>query len=332
MNLAYFARRAAYYITIFFIAITVDFFLPRLAPGNPAEAVLAHIARAGGNVSPNQLNALELEMGLSHAPLYVQYGQYLLNLFRGHFGLSLSYYPTPVTYFVWNSLPWTLFLVITAVVISFFLGNKLGMYAALRRLKSADVLTSTLSMFVYGFPAFSLALILVTIFARDMGIFPELNAYSISFLGPTLSLPFIVSVLYHSVLPILTIILTSLAGWVIGMRNNFIPVLGEDFVNFYRIMGIPKKMIAKSAYRVAFLPNLTGFALALGFSVTGVLVIENIFSYPGIGTFLYQSVENLDYPMISAIFIIIVLAVLIANLVVEIIYGLIDPRVRQEAQ
>lgn len=332
VNIKYIVKRAIYYVIIFFSALTIDFILPRLAPGNPAEVVLATIARSGGVVSPGELNALKLEMGISNKPIYIQYFSYIIHIFHGQFGLSLIYYPTPVLTIIEHTLPWTLFLVITATVISFFIGNRLGMLAATKRAKSRDYLIIMVTMFFYGIPAFSLGLFLIYLFAIRIPIFPELGNFSTSFNGVTWTLPFIASVLYHAILPILTIVLTSMAGWVMGMRNNFIPQANDDYINFYRSMGVNEKILRKGAYKNAFLPNLTGFAMALGFSVTGVLIIEEIFSYPGIGYYLFEAVTSLDYSLLEGIFLIIVVAVLIANLSVEIIYSFIDPRVSREGR
>lgn len=332
VNIKFIIKRAVYYIIIFFTALTIDFVLPRLAPGNPAEVVLATIARGGGVVAPGELNALKLEMGISNQPIYIQYFEYIIHIFRGQFGLSLIFYPTPVITIISETLPWTLFLVVTATVISFFIGNKLGMMAAIRRAKARDYFIIMITMFFYGIPAFSLGLILIYIFPIKLGIFPEFGNYSSTFNGVVFSIPFIASVLYHAVLPILTIVLTSMAGWVLGMRNNFIPQVSDDYINFYRSMGVTEKRIRKAAYKNAFLPNLTGFAMALGFSVTGVLIIEEVFSYPGVGYYLFEAVTSLDYSLLEGLFLIIVLAVLIANLSVEIIYSIIDPRVSREGR
>ncbi|MEM0134351.1 MAG: ABC transporter permease [Thermoplasmatales archaeon] len=332
INIKFIIKRAVYYLVIFFAALTIDFVLPRLAPGNPAEVVLATIARGGGVVAPGELAALKLEMGLSNSPIYIQYFQYIFHIFRGQFGLSLIYYPEPVMTIISRTLPWTLFLVITATVISFFTGNKLGMMAAVKRAKPRDYIIVMTTMFFYGIPAFSLGLFLIYLFAIRIPIFPELGNYSSSFNGIVFSIPFIISVLYHSILPILTIVLTSMAGWVLGMRNNFIPQATDDYVNFYRAMGVNEKRIRKAAYKNAFLPNLTGFAMALGFSVTGVLIIEEIFSYPGVGYYLFEAVTSLDYSLLEGLFLIIVIAVLVANLSVEIIYSFIDPRVNREGR
>ncbi|MEM0134895.1 MAG: ABC transporter permease [Thermoplasmatales archaeon] len=332
VNIKFIIKRAVYYIVIFFSALTIDFVLPRLAPGDPAEVVLGEITRGGEVVAPGELNALKLEMGISNKPIYIQYYLYIIHIFKGQFGLSLIYYPTPVTTIISYTLPWTLFLVITATVVSFFIGNKLGMMAAIKRAKPRDYFIMMITMFFYGIPAMSLGLLLIYIFPIRLGIFPEFGNYSSSFNGIVFSLPFIASVLYHAILPILTIVLTSMAGWVIGMRNNFIPQINDDYINFYRSMGVTEKRIRKAAYKNAFLPNLTGFAMALGFSVTGVIIIEEIFSYPGVGYYLFEAVTSLDYPLLEGLFLIIVIAVLVANLTVEIIYSFIDPRVNREGR
>jgi peptide/nickel transport system permease protein len=288
--------------------------------------------QSGTAISPSTLQALETAFGISNKPLYLQYFQYIDNLFHGNLGLSFGFWPTPVATIIQEALPWTLYLVVTATVVSFFLGNRLGVMAATRRLKRTDVALSSVFMFFQGFPAFTLAFILILVLCLRTGLFPAELAYSPAFHKPALSLPFVASALYYSAVPLLTIILTSLAGWLFGMRNNFLPTLGSDFTTYYEAMGLKKSRIEQLAYRVAFLPNLTGFALALGFSVTGVLAIEYVFSYPGMGFFLYQAVVSLDYTLLQGIVLVLVVTMILANAVVEILYGVIDPRIKQEAK
>ncbi len=228
-------------------------------------------------------------------------------------------------------MPWTLYLVITSIVISFFIGNRLGRYAGINRNTFRDLLIDLFSMFMASFPAFVLAFIMLDIFSVDSGIFPIGGAYSSS-VNIGFNMPFIVSAIYHSFLPILTIILTSIGGWVLGMRNNIIPNVNSDFISFSENLGLQKEQINRIAYRNAILPNLTGFSMSIGLSVSGVIIEESIFSYPGVGLYMITAIDSLDYPLLQGIFLMVIIAVLVGNLVVDILYGFFDPRIRQEGE
>jgi peptide/nickel transport system permease protein len=328
----YIAKKTIGFIVVFFSALTINFILPRLIPGNPAQLVYDTILKNGtSNINPSFLHQLDVEYGISHAPLYIQYFQYVVNLFHGNLGISLSFYPDPVSTILAGALPWTLFLVATSTVISFFIGNILGRYVGINRNTYKDVSIDLFTMFMASFPAFVLGFIILLIFGVDLGIFPIAGAYGVT-TTPGFNLVFIVSVIYHSILPIVTIVFTSLGGWVLGMRNNIIPSLNSDFINFSENLGFRKNQITKIAYRNAILPNLTGFAMALGFSVTGVLLEEQIFSYPGVGLYMVTAIDSLDYPLIQGIFLMVILAVLAANFIIDLLYGILDPRTKQEGR
>lgn len=326
----YIIKKTGLFVIVFFAALTINFILPRLLPGNPAQIAYGTLVREGAtSINPAYLHQLELEYGISHAPISTQYFQYLVNLFHGNLGVSLSYYPEPVSAVLATALPWTLFLVTTSTVISFFVGNRLGRYAGLNRNMKKDVFIDMVTLFFQSFPAFVLGFLLLYLFSVYIPIFPIGEAYG-SQVFPGFNIPFIISVLYHSALPVLTIILTSLGGWVIGLRNNIIPSLNSDFIKFSRSLGFRKQQINRIAFRNALLPNMTGFAMSLGFSVTGVLLEEQIFSYPGVGLYMITAINSLDYPLIQGIFLMVIIAVLVANFIVDILYGILDPRTKQE--
>lgn len=326
----YIIKRLLQFFGVFFGAVTLNFILPRLIPGNPAElAYLTLIKAGGGTVNPAYLNQLEVEYGISKAPIYMQYFQYLSGLLHGNLGVSIAFYPNPVASVLMGALPWTLYLVATSTTISFFIGNKLGRYAGINRNTAKDIFVDMTTMFLASFPAFVLAFIILILFAVQVPIFPVSEAYSLT-VTPGWNLPFIISAAYHSVLPILTIILTSLGGWVLGMRNNIIPNLNSDFINFSEALGLRDYQIKSIAYRNALLPNLTGFAMSIGLSVSGVIIEEAIFSYPGVGLYMITAIDSLDYALIQGIFLMVIIAVLVGNLIVDILYGFLDPRIRQE--
>lgn len=328
MKLKFFIDRIIYFVILFFIVITIGFMLPRLIPGNPAEAVIARIS-AGGYVSPGLIKAIDLELGVSHQPLYIQYFEYLSNLFHGNLGVSVIYFPEPVSQIISDSIWWTVFLVAVPIVISFYAGNYLGRVAALSRGSWKESLSTLMPMFFYGIPAFAFAVILMLIFAVELHVVPPLNAYKLG-LTPGFNLSFMSSVAYHAILPIATLVLTTLSGWVFGMRNNMVTILNSDFIKFSELMGVKKKIFQKNATRNAILPNMTSFGISIGVSITGVILIQQIFSYQGLGEYLYQGIEGLDYPLVNGIFIVIVLISLIANFATEILYGIMDPRIRSD--
>ncbi|MGP6238853.1 ABC transporter permease [Cuniculiplasma sp. SKW4] len=316
---------------VLFGAITLNFVLPRLIPGNPAETIYEDVVKeSGGAVNPKYLHQLEAEYGLSHAPIYQQYFSYLNDLFHGNLGVSITYYPVSVSTILSQALPWTLFLVITSISISFFIGNRMGRYGGINRNTWKDLTVDVFSMFMASFPAFVMAFIILDIFAVDGKLFPLGGAYSYT-LNESLSIPFIISVLYHAALPVFTIVLTSLGGWTLGMRNNIIPNLNSDFINYSESLGMKDYQLKSIAYRNAILPNLTGFSMSIGLSMSGVIIEESIFSYPGVGMYMITSIDNLDYPLMQGIFLMVIIAVLVGNFIVDLLYGFLDPRIRQES-
>lgn len=328
MNYKYFINKIIYFIVLFFITLTIGFVMPRLLPGNPAESVVARLSRSGAYVSPTLLHSIYIEMGISTKPIYIQYFMYLDNLFHGNLGTSIIYFPEPVINIIDSSLGWTLFLIVVPLAISFFVGNKLGKIAAVSHGKLKDTISTTVPMFFFGIPAFALATILLFIFSIYFKILPPLNSYTLG-LKVGFNAPFIISAAIHSILPILTMVLSGLSGWVFGMRNNMVTILNGNFLRYSEMMGVKPKIIYKNASRNSMLPNLTSIGLSVGFGITGVIMIQQIFSYQGLGEYLYQGIEGLDYPLVNGIFIVIILISLIANFAVEMLYGILDPRIRK---
>ncbi|AOL16519.1 ABC transporter permease [Sulfolobus sp. A20] len=338
MRKDYIIKRGIYYVIIWFIGISLDFILPRLIPGNVLGTII--YGRIGGNLSAygqnvqQEIETLVQQLGLSqyyHTPLYIQYFDFLKDIIRLNFGPSLTEFPISVGKIIAEAAPWTFMIVIPAVVAAFFIGNLLGRSAALHRGGIRDYVILGGTMFLYTFPVFVTGEILIEFLAVDLHIFPTGGQYNtFIFLKPTFSLPFIWSVIYHAILPVLTLVLFSLAGWIIGMRNNMIPILQEDYMNYYRLMGVPERVISSKAYRLALLPNFTSFSIALGYSVLGAVAIEYLFNYAGLGYFFNQAITGLDYPLLNGIFFMLVTAMVLSNFVADIIYGIIDPRTSKE--
>jgi peptide/nickel transport system permease protein len=320
-------RRIAFYILTAVAAVTVDFFIPRVMPGNPVEAVLA---RMQGQVTVSTIRSLELQYGLNTKEgLWGQYLKYLGHLVHGNLGISTSSYPATVTTVIRSALPWTLGLVGTATVISFILGTLLGILVAWRRGTWLDNLLPATTFFQAA-PYFFIAFLALDLFATKLGWFPTSRAYGqLDF--PGFNVTYIGDVLSHAVLPALTIVLCSAAGWIVGMRNVMVSTMDEDYVLVAQAKGLPKRRVIWYAARNAILPSVSGFSLAIGFVVSGALLTEIVFSYPGLGWILLQAVGDRDYPLLQGIFLIITLAVLAANLAADFVYVLLDPRTRQEA-
>lgn len=323
----YLMRRIGFYIIALWASITLNFLIPRLAPGNPAQVLMA---RFQGRLGPNALQALEIQYGITKDPLWVQYVQYINNLLHGNLGISITYFPTPVITAIGQELPWTLALVTISLLLSFGLGTLLGIIIAWKRDSFLDSLLPPVMTFIGAMPFFCLALILVYYLAFVLNWFPVSGGYD-RFLDPSWSPDFINSVLQHALLPAITFVLSTLGGWMLGMRNAMIPTLSEDFVLMGEAKGLRIRRVMMSyAARNAILPSITGFAIALGQVVAGQLFIEIVFSYPGIGFSLFQAVQNSDYALTQGIFLLVTVAVLVANFLVDMTYLALDPRVRQE--
>jgi len=323
----YLLRKVLLYVFIAWAALTMNFLIPRLMPGDPVSLL---VERLNGRVDPAAMAAIAESYGITDAPLLAQYGDYLRSLAHGDLGLSIGFYPVPVADIVMGALPWTIGLVGTTTVISFVIGTGLGVVLAWRRGKRTDLLLPGLT-FLNAVPYFWMALILVLVFAVNLGWFPVSQAYDPT-ITPGLSGAFVGSVLYHAVLPAITIIIASFAGWVLSMRNMTVTVLGEDYVTMAEAKGLPRRMIRLDyAARNAILPSVTGFALSLGAVVGGSMLTEVIFNYPGVGYTLFEAVQNQDFPLMQGLFLIISLAVIAANLIADVVYVFLDPRTRQEA-
>ncbi|MBO0778129.1 MAG: ABC transporter permease [Ktedonobacteraceae bacterium] len=319
-------RRLGFYLIAFWAAITINFILPRLAPGDPASAF---IARFQGRVDPKAIDALRIQFGVTNDPMWIQYFQYLNNLLHGNLGLSVTYFPAPVIQVIGQELPWTLGLVLISLIISVIIGTVLGALVAWRRNGFLDNLLPPIFTFVSSVPYFCLALLLLYVLGFTLGWFPTSGGYDRNMI-PDWSSDFMYSVFEHALLPALSFVLASMAGWMLGMRSAMITTLAEDYVLMAEAKGLPeRRVLTRYAARNAILPNLTGFAIALGSAVAGQLLIEIVFSYPGIGFSLLQAVQGSDYALMQGMFLLIVAAVLGANFLVDLLYTVLDPRVRQ---
>lgn len=321
-------RRLGFYAVTAFIAVTLDFFIPRMVPGNPVEAVIASKA---GSIPPQAADSLYAQFGINlHEGLWSQYVHYWNNLLHGNLGLSISQYPATVGTVIKSAIFWTIVLVGVSTVVSFILGTAIGTLVAWRRGSWMEGILP-ISTFFQAMPYFFLATLLLLFFATDLKWFPDHGGYQFEIHTIGFNGPFLGDALNHAVLPAVTIIGASLAGWIIGMRNMMVTVRDEDYVLLAEAEVLPARRVIWYAARNAILPSVSSFALALSFVVTGSLLTEIVFSYPGIGDVLYQAVVGEDYPLVQGIFLIITFVVLMANLFADVVYVFLDPRTRQEA-
>jgi len=323
------ARRFSFLLIALWAALTVNFFIPRLMPGNPA---LAMMAKFHGRVNPSALHALEVAFGVNtHQSLISAYFQYLGNTLRGDFGISVSYFPLSVSSVIAKALPWSLALVGTATILGFVIGTALGAMAAWRRGGALDNVLPPAFIVISAFPYFWVGLLSIWLFSLTLGWFPLLGGYNETS-TPTWSAPFVLDVLWHAVLPASTILITSIGGWILTMRNNMISVIAEDYVKMAKAKGLkPRRIIWQYAGRNALLPNLTGFAMSLGFVISGAILVEYVYNYPGVGFMLLQAVEQEDYALMQALFLLITVAVLLAIFISDVLTAILDPRTRAQS-
>lgn len=324
----YYVRKLGFYLVALWAALTLNFLIPRLLPGNPVDILLAKLQQRGGTVTAETRAAYELLLGGNTSdPIIVQYGSYLANVLRGDLGVSVTYFPAPVSEVIGQSLPWTIALIGIATVLSFIIGVGLGAFVGWKPGTWLDSLVPATTLLA-AVPYFWLALILVYALSTGLGLFPSQGGYDVV-LNPGWNLEFIQSALYYGFLPALTIVIASLGGWLLGMRNMMVSTLSEDYILTAHAKGLaPGRILRGYAARNAVLPSIAGFAISLGFVVGGSVVTEQVFSYPGIGSKLLSAVTNNDYALMQGLFLFITLAVLGANLVVDLFYGMIDPRTR----
>jgi peptide/nickel transport system permease protein len=324
----YLAQRILFYVITAWAAITANFFIPRLIPGNPVEAVLS---RFQGQISTKAMGSLSILFGLNkHQSLWTQYVDYWKQLSHGDLGLSFTYLPTPVSSVLGEFLPWTIILVGVTTVLSFLLGTGLGVFAGWKRGSWVDGLLPA-TTFLSSIPYFWLGLVAIYLFTGPGKPLPSGQGYTPGDI-PGWNSQFVGSAILHSILPALTILITTMSTWILSMRNMIVTVAAEDYITVAHAKGLSERRVMWSyAARNALLPNVSGFALSLGFIISGALLVEIVFSYPGIGYVLLQAVGSEDYPLLQGIFLVITLAVLAANLLADVAYLLLDPRTRREA-
>ena len=319
-------RRLIFYAVAFWAAITLNFLLPRLMPGSPLDAIISNYGQAIQN-NPGIIQHLKESLGSADEPIWQAYPKYLGDILTGNFGISVAK-QVPVGQIIGNTLPWSIFLVGVGFICSFLVGTTLGMLAAWRRGGFVDNVLTPVLMALQSFPAFFLSLLAVYFLGLKLGWFPIQHAYS-NGVATGFNWRFLSDAFRHAQLPILVIIAVSAGGWLLGMRNVMINTVAEDYVAFAHAKGIPdRRVMTRYAARNAILPPLTGFASFFASAVGGLILIEYVFSYPGVGLSIQTAALGHDYPLVQALLLVLSFCVLAANLVMDCVYVVLDPRVR----
>jgi peptide/nickel transport system permease protein len=329
MRRDYTIRRLIQFVVVLWGAATLNFILPRVAPGNPIRERLRNAMLTGGTVQAgieDMVRAYNQQFGLDR-PLWEQYVLYLWHILRLDFGYSIAQYPSKVMPMILAALPWTIGLLLAATILSFIVGTFLGALIAWPR--SPAVLQHLVIplMGLSSVPYYLLGLVLVYVLGIVIPVFPLSGGYAVGVV-PELSLPFILDVAAHSLLPAMSIVIAAIGFSALGMRGMMVTTAGEDYIGFAEAKGLPdRRIFTHYALRNAILPQVTSFALSLGYVVSGSVVVEVVFGYPGIGTLLLQAISGLDYFLIYGIVFITVLAIDIATTAIDLLYPFLDPRI-----
>jgi peptide/nickel transport system permease protein len=324
----WFARRLVFYVFAIWVALTINFLLPRLMPGSPISGLLAHLNPSQLAANPGIVQTYEALLGGGHNSIWQDYVTYLGRVAHFDFGLSTSNYPTPVSEVIGRTLPYSIFLVGVAFLLSFVLGTAIGMVAAWRRGRFVDSWIVPGFMVLGAFPAFFTSLLGLYIFGLKLHWFPIQHAYDTG-LSPGLNWTFLSSAFRHAQLPMLIILGAFAGGWALNMRTVMINTISEDYVTLAQAKGLrDRRVMTRYAGRNAILPPLNGFAALFASAVGGLVFIEYVFSYPGAGLTLQQAVLGNDYPLAQALLVVLSVCVIFANLLMDVLNLVLDPRLR----
>jgi len=330
MTIKYVLTRIGIFLLTIWVAATINFVAPRLAPGDPIQSIIGRMEREGARVedSAKMVEAYRKMFGIDQ-PIYIQYFKYLAAMARLEMGYSLSFFPSKVTDIIRHAFPYTLGLLSVTTLVTFVLGILFGALLAWRG--TPRLVRAIIPVFIAlaPIPYYLLALILLFVFSFGLQWFPPSGIVSIGRVPkPGFDLGYILDTLYHSILPALSIILSGVGGWALGMRGMMVTVLGEDYLTLAYAKGLPdRRIFLRYALRNAMLPQFTGLAISLGFIVSGATLVEMIFSYPGVGYELFRSISNADYTVMQGITFIMVVSVAGAILILDLIYPKLDPRI-----
>ena len=300
-------------------------------PGDPAEALVRQIQQlTGAPPTASQVEAIRRFYGDPTQGILGQYIDYWDGLLHFDFGVSVSNFPVPVSTMIMQSLPWTLLLIGSTTVLAWIIGTLLGAYMGWKPGNRFDSIFAPLTTFAHAMPAFWLALIALWIFAIKLHWLPISGAYDPNVPFQINNLWFVLSVLKYGALPGATLVFIGFNGWLFSMRNVMVTTVTEDYVLLARAKGLtgPRVLLGYAA-RNALLPNVTGLALAIGGVIGGAILVETVFTYPGMGLLLQQSIRAHDFPLMQTILLMLTFITIVANFVADMVYGLLDPRTRE---
>lgn len=329
MAVSYVLRRLGVFLIVIWAAATINFAIPRLSPVNPVQEALIQLTSMGGASQGNMTNlvkSFEAQFGLDQ-PLWKQYVTYLWDSVRGDFGFSITFFPTRVIDMIAISLPWTIVLISVSTLITFVVGTVLGAFIAWPKVPSVVQVIGPPLLTLSAIPYYLLGLILVYLFAFVLKVFPLGGGYNVG-TSPSWTVAFVIDAAHHAILPALSIVLADLGGWALSMRGMMITVQGEDYITLAEAKGLKEERIfLRYGMRNAVLPQFTSLALAIGRVVSGAILVEVVFAYPGVGNLLYQAIRTFDYFVIYGIVFIVIVAIGVATLVLDLLLPVLDPRI-----
>jgi peptide/nickel transport system permease protein len=323
------AGRVVTLLAVVFTAASLNFLLPKLSPTNPIENKLLQLQESGGALTDirDLVNAYNEKFGLDK-PLLTQYGAYLTSMAKFDLGYSIAYYPARVGDLIGRALPWTIGLLLTSTLIAFTLGTLLGALIAWEHAPRFLLFLAPGVMVLAALPYYLLGLVLIYLFAFSWQLFPLQGGFELTS-TPALTWSFAADVFQHSLLPALSIVLASIGTWALGMRGMMITVQGEDYMNYALANGLsPRRRFFSYGLRNALLPQVTGLALQIGHIAAGAVLVERVFNYPGLGSLLFAAIQQSDYFVIYGVVYVIVVMIAGMMLLVDLLYPLIDPRIR----
>ena len=323
----YFFRRLSFYFIALLIAATLNFIIPRAMPGDPVTMMFAN---ATAQVTPERIEAMKKLLGFVDGPLPIQYLTYLKSILSWELGTSIKFYPLTVNELLSSAFGWSLFLAGTAVLLSFALGSILGIYAAWRRGSKYDAMVTPGMLIIQAVPQVVIAMLAMFIFAVGLKWFPTGYAYTAGTTPDWTCWAFIKDVAYHAILPLFCASIVQVGGFLVNMRNNMINLLAEDYITMAKGKGLSeKRVVFNYAARNAMLPSVTALSMSLGMAIGGQLIIEIIFNYPGLGSVLFNAINARDYQVLQGQLLIMTLFMLFFNLVADMLYLILDPRLRK---
>ncbi|WP_019614412.1 ABC transporter permease [Psychromonas ossibalaenae] len=327
--MGFFLRRLSFYFIALLFAATLNFIIPRAMPGDPVTMMFAN---ATTQVTPERIAAMKELLGFVDGPLYEQFFIYIKSVLSWELGTSVQFYPLSVNSVLGNAFGWSLFLAGSAVLLSFTLGSVLGIFAAWRRGSKFDTIFSPGMLAVQSVPQVVIAMILMFTFAIGLGWFPTGNAYTPGLTPDWTSWTFLKDVAYHAVLPLIAASIVQVGGFLINMRNNMINLLAEDYITMAKGKGLSEnRVVFNYAARNAMLPSVTALSMALGMAIGGQMIVEIIFNYPGLGTVLLNAINARDYQVLQGQLLVMTLFMLFFNLLADMLYVVLDPRLRKGA-